>query len=244
MLEDEHLLVVNKPAGWNTHAPAPFAGEGLYEWLKNRHPRWSGLSILHRLDKETSGLMVFGKTADANRSLARQFEERRVQKKYILLTDRKPSFRELRASSALARCGAKYVSRPPQTGAPLAETGFVAAGAYIEAVPLTGRTHQIRVHAAENGFPILGDVLCGGAPAARLCLHSAELRFEHPVTSSYFAFPLRRILRAMPGWRCARPSSILRSRTPAALCMGRRMAGRASISTAWAKIFWRSQPPR
>jgi len=69
VFEDEHLLVVNKPAGWNTHAPAPFVGEGLYEWLRNRHPRWSALSIMHRLDKETSGLMVFGKTTAANRSL-------------------------------------------------------------------------------------------------------------------------------------------------------------------------------
>src|SRR5271163_1763484 len=80
IFEDEHLLVVNKPAGWNTHAPSPFAGEGLYEWLRNRHPRWSALSIIHRLDKETSGLMVFGKSGEANRSLPRQFEERRVQK--------------------------------------------------------------------------------------------------------------------------------------------------------------------
>lgn len=188
VFEDEHLLVVNKPAGWNTHSPAPFAGEGLYEWLKNRRPRWSGLSILHRLDKETSGLMVFGKTAEANRSLARQFDGRRVEKKYVLLTDRKPSFQQLRARSVLARAGPKYVSRPLQPGAPLAETLFVTAGAVLEAVPLTGRTHQIRVHAAEHGFPILGDELYGGAPAARLCLHSAELRFQHPVTGQPLSF--------------------------------------------------------
>jgi 23S rRNA (cytosine1962-C5)-methyltransferase len=188
VFEDEHLLVVHKPAGWNTHAPAPFAGEGLYEWLKNRHPRWSGLSILHRLDKETSGLMVFGKTTAANRSLTRQFDERSVEKKYILLTERKPSFGQLRASSTLARVGPKYVSRPPVADAPLAETLFFAAGEVIEAVPLTGRTHQIRVHAAEHGFPILGDALYGGAPAARLCLHSAELRFAHPVSGQPLSF--------------------------------------------------------
>src|SRR5580658_1545681 len=188
VFEDEHLLVVNKPAGWNTHAPSPFAGEGLYEWLRHRHPRWSGLSILHRLDKETSGLMVFGKTAEANRSLTRQFDDRRVEKNYILLTDRKTSFRDLHARSALVRVGAKYVSRPPHAGATLAETLFSKAGATIEAVPLTGRTHQIRVHAAEHGFPILGDTLYGGAPAARLCLHAAELRFKHPATGQPLSF--------------------------------------------------------
>ena len=62
IFEDEHLLVVHKPAGWNTHAPGPFAGEGIYDWLKHREPRWSSLAILHRLDKETSGVLVFGKT--------------------------------------------------------------------------------------------------------------------------------------------------------------------------------------
>jgi len=188
VFEDEHLLVVNKPAGWNTHAPAPFAGEGLYEWLRHRHPRWSSLALIHRLDKETSGLMVFGKTAAANRSLTRQFDQRQVQKKYILLTDRKPSFRESRALSAIVRAGPKYISRPPHAGAPMAETVFSTAGEFIEAVPLTGRTHQIRVHAAEHGFPILGDVLYGGTPAVRLCLHAAELRFEHPVTGQPLSF--------------------------------------------------------
>ena len=71
--EDEHLLVVNKPAGWNTHAPSAFAGEGIYDWLKHREPRWASLAIIHRLDKETSGVMVFGKTTLANRSLTEQF---------------------------------------------------------------------------------------------------------------------------------------------------------------------------
>ena len=110
IFEDEHLLVVNKPAGWNTHSPAPFAGEGVYEWLKNHHARWSTLAIIHRLDKETSGVMLFGKSTEANRSLTQQFDERQVQKKYILLTDHKPSFSELRASSTLVRAGEKYIS--------------------------------------------------------------------------------------------------------------------------------------
>ena len=73
IFEDDHLLVFNKPAGLNTHAPSPYAGEGLYDWLRHREPRWASLAIIHRLDKETSGLIVFSKTPIANRSLTEQF---------------------------------------------------------------------------------------------------------------------------------------------------------------------------
>src|SRR6516165_9200838 len=90
IFEDEHLLVVNKPPGWNTHAPSPYAGEGIYDWLRHREPRWSRLAIIHRLDKETSGVIVFSKTAVANRPLTEQFLKREVHKKYVFLTDRKP----------------------------------------------------------------------------------------------------------------------------------------------------------
>src|SRR6266851_1423786 len=76
IFEDDHLLVVNKPPGLNTHAPSPYAGEGLYEWLRHREPRWAGLAIVHRLDKETSGLLVFSKTPLASRSLTEQFTKR------------------------------------------------------------------------------------------------------------------------------------------------------------------------
>ena len=132
--------------------------------------------------------MVFGKTAAANRSLTSQFDQRKVRKKYILLTDRPTPSSHFRARSAITRAGPKYVSRPPNADAPVAETLFSTAGPVIEAIPLTGRTHQIRVHAAEHGFPILGDALYGGSPAPRLCLHAAELAFEHPVTGQPLSF--------------------------------------------------------
>ena len=101
IFEDEHLLVVAKPAGWNTHAPVPYAGEGIYDWLKHREPRWASLAILHRLDKETSGVLVFGKTPLANKSLTEQFTERRVHKKYLLLTDRAVPAKEFTVKTAL-----------------------------------------------------------------------------------------------------------------------------------------------
>src|ERR1700690_3003534 len=106
IFEDEHLLVVNKPAGLNTHAPSPYAGEGLYDWLRHREEQWAPLAIMHRLDKETSGVMVFAKTPLANRSLTAQFTARSVHKKYLLLTDRPVGRGEFTVKSALVRGGA------------------------------------------------------------------------------------------------------------------------------------------
>jgi 23S rRNA (cytosine1962-C5)-methyltransferase len=185
VFEDEHLLVANKPPGLNTHAPSPYTGEGLYDWLRHREPRWAALSILHRLDKETSGLIVFGKTAQANRSLTDQFTRHQVRKTYLLVTDRKPCAASFSVSSFLVRTGARYTSRPGGNAADRAETRFrlmneTGGKFYIAAEPLTGRTHQIRVHAAEHGFPILGDALYGGSPWTRVCLHAEKLAFEHP----------------------------------------------------------------
>ena len=103
LFEDEHLLAVNKPAGLNTHAPAPFAGEGIYDWLRQREPRWASLAIMHRLDKETSGVLLFSKTPLANRSLTQQFTERKVHKQYVLLTDRAVPNHPLIVRSCLVR---------------------------------------------------------------------------------------------------------------------------------------------
>ena len=105
IFEDEELLVVHKPAGWNTHAPSPHAGEGIYEWLKNRESRWASLAIIHRLDKETSGVLVFGKTPRANKSLTEQFTQHRVRKKYLLLTDRAVPKKEITVKTSLLRIG-------------------------------------------------------------------------------------------------------------------------------------------
>ena len=187
--EDEHLLVVNKPAGWNTHAPAPYAGEGLYDWLRHREPRWASLAILHRLDKETSGVLVFGKTPLANKSLTEQFEQRQVSKRYLLVSDRPPPQAELVVRGNIARDGNQYAHLPTDAGGDPAETRFQLESQNsdlktwtLTAEPLTGRTHQIRVHAAANGFPILGDTLYGGARASRVFLHAQEITFAHPAT--------------------------------------------------------------
>lgn len=183
--EDDDLLVVNKPTGWNTHSPAPHAGEGIYDWLKHREPRWARLAIIHRLDKDTSGLLVFGKTTGANHSLTKQFTEREVHKQYLLVTDRPALRDEFTVISAILRSGDRYVARPLAEGSDRAETRFrvvrrEAGQTWIEAEPVTGRTHQIRVHAAAEGLPILGDALYGGSAASRLHLHAAALELRRP----------------------------------------------------------------
>jgi 23S rRNA (cytosine1962-C5)-methyltransferase len=196
IFEDEHLLVVAKPAGWNTHAPSSFAGEGIYDWLKHREPRWSSLAILHRLDKETSGVLVFGKTPLANKSLTEQFTERRIHKKYFLLTDRAVPQKEFTVKTSLVRIGEKYASG---ADGEIAETKFTPVSdselktnnsklKIVSAAPLTGRTHQIRVHAAESDFPILGDTLYGGTASSRVFLHAAEIAFTHPATGKPVKF--------------------------------------------------------
>jgi 23S rRNA (cytosine1962-C5)-methyltransferase len=193
LFEDDHLLVVNKPPGLNTHAPAPYAGEGIYDWLRHREARWASLAIVHRLDKETSGVLVFPKTTLANRSLTQQFTQRRVRKRYLLLTDKPVPFDDVVVRSTLVRAGDRYVSRQGGSGQD-AQTQFRKIQLHpngltlLEAVPLTGRTHQIRVHAAERGIPILGDLLYGGSPHPRVCLHAATLEFDHPATGTGLQF--------------------------------------------------------
>jgi 23S rRNA (cytosine1962-C5)-methyltransferase len=195
--EDDHLLVVNKPAGWNTHSPSAYAGEGIYDWLRHRERRWASLAIIHRLDKDTSGVMVFAKTPLANRELTAQFTRHEVRKRYRLITDRVPPAGELRAAAAIRRAGERYVASSAEAGGEPATTTFVPltapaiAGLGLHALiaePHTGRTHQIRVHAAASGFPVLGDVLYGGSPAARLFLHAESMSIRHPVSGDVVTF--------------------------------------------------------
>ena len=162
LFEDEHLLAVNKPSGINTHKPDRFTPDGIYEWLSKRRPR---LSILHRLDKDTSGVLVFGKSQSANQSLARQFESHSVRKEYLLLTARRPTRGLFRAHTPDAVTEFEFVQ-------PHGRYFLVAAR------PITGKTHQIRRHASDNGFPILGDAKYGGEPAPRLMLHAHRITLE------------------------------------------------------------------
>jgi 23S rRNA (cytosine1962-C5)-methyltransferase len=123
-------------------------------------------------------VLVFGKTRLANQSLGRQFESRTLRKSYMLLTDRDPGALPRIVSSG--------------DGTSYAETEFRRVSRdrdrwRIEALPRTGRTHQIRLHARDAGFPILGDERYGGSPHPRLCLHAETLEFDHPASGERVA---------------------------------------------------------
>jgi 23S rRNA (cytosine1962-C5)-methyltransferase len=180
--EDEHLLAVAKPAGVNTHRADTHAQDGMYEWVQRQRPHQS-LSVLHRLDKGTSGLLVFGTSPDANRSLTAQFEARSVAKHYDLIVprdERRPT--TFRCDDPIAQASSHgrgaVVDRDAATDFERHETGerFECFTAH----PHTGRTHQVRLHATASGMPIVGDVEHGGIDAARLFLHAAAMAFDHP----------------------------------------------------------------
>ena len=181
--EDDQLLVVGKPAGVNTHRADTHAQDGMYEWVQGQRPDVS-LSVLHRLDKATSGLLVFGKTTVANQSLTQQFESRTITKRYELLV-RHDDQRPVHLSSDEPLGSPRGDSARGESVRRSAATDFdrlVTSPTFdlYGANPHTGRTHQVRMHATGLGMAIVGDDEHGGIEGARLFLHAAGIRFDHP----------------------------------------------------------------
>lgn len=194
LYRDRWLLAVSKPPGLPTHAtvdPARASLAGHVERLLAEAGQPPVVAIHQRLDRDTSGVVLFAVDPQANGGLARAFEERTVEKTYAALTARgrslpPPAFRvdvPLAAGGPPTRpvCAGGPGARTAQTDVAVRE---VMAGALlVEARPRTGRKHQVRVHLADSGLPILGDPLYGdGSAAPRPMLHAARLALEHPVT--------------------------------------------------------------
>ena len=199
LYSDEHILVVYKPAGlpvlpdgWENDAPY------LVKILEEEFGR---VFIVHRLDKTTSGVMVFARTAAAHRALNMQFEAHEAEKVYHAILEGNPNWNEKAAKhSLLADVGKKHRTVVnDQKGKP-SETGFrilkrYQSSALVEAKPMTGRTHQIRVHASALGHPLLGDVLYGASETDlihRPALHAHTLTITHPETKERLTFKAER----------------------------------------------------
>lgn len=217
VFEDKDIIVVNKPAGLVVHPAAGHAGGTLVNALLHHCKDLSGIGgvmrpgIVHRLDKETSGLIVAAKNDKAHLELSRQFKAREVKKTYLALVEGRP-----RPESGLitgligrhARERKKMAFHPLQAGL---NRGKEATSSYksigsgkglslVEIRPLTGRTHQIRVQLAALGCPLAGDIKYGGhnwqLPARKRLLdrtkghflHAWKLGFSHPISHEALNF--------------------------------------------------------
>jgi 23S rRNA pseudouridine955/2504/2580 synthase len=181
--EDHGLLVVSKPAGLLTHATADKARENLVDLLRQARPDLDGLTLQHRLDRETSGLLLFTFGAEVRAGIAHQFADRSVAKTYLCWVRGKRLAARWSVEAPLTESSGRVRVGPGN----LARTDFALVrrqGPYclLQASPLTGRKHQIRAHLAHRGLPIVGDSLFGGEPWARLLLHAHRLEITHPLT--------------------------------------------------------------
>ncbi len=209
--EDEDLIVVDKPAGMVVH-PSPGHSSGTLVHALLHHCRdLAGIGgverpgIVHRLDRGTSGVMVAAKCDEAHRHLAEQFHEHAIDRVYCAVVRGTPGADEGRVDCAIGRhprdrkrMSVRSASpREARTAWRVARRFPASQRAVLDVFPETGRTHQIRVHLASIGLPIVGDTVYGrsrrrGAELARPALHAAVLGFVHPRSGKVmrFAAPL------------------------------------------------------
>ncbi|OGW23445.1 MAG: RNA pseudouridine synthase, partial [Nitrospinae bacterium RIFCSPLOWO2_12_FULL_47_7] len=206
LYEDDWILIIDKPAGMVVH-PAPGHGSGtLVNALLYHCSGLTGIGgverpgIVHRLDKETSGLVVVAKTDAAMQSLAHQFKERLIRKEYLALVKGKMERLSGVIDTPIGRhkIHRKKMSIDMQKGRDALTRYEVIASfenySYVRLFPKTGRTHQIRVHLASIGYPILGDKQYGGKSVqglpeiSRQALHAHKLELLHPHTAKPLVF--------------------------------------------------------
>lgn len=214
IFEGRDLLVLEKPAGWVVNRAESVKGKTLQEWLEKKFCLGVGggiggrAGIVHRLDKETSGLLLVAKNEKVFLNLQKQFKARTVKKKYLALVYGvvKPGEGVIKAPVGRLPWDREKFGVVP--GGREAETKYKVVGEYvsedkeryslIEASPQTGRTHQIRVHLRHLGFPIVADNLYagrkryrqGGKWCPRMFLHAAGISFSHPGTGKRVEFSL------------------------------------------------------
>lgn len=185
LYEDGELIAVNKPAGINSQR-TPYQLKGTLEYWVTEYFKAQGSAeparVVHRLDRGTSGAMLFPKNRQAAGRLSRLFQDGLVDKLYLALVSGRPAQERWTVDAPIGKvASARY---GVVKGGKAAVTEFrVAASSgalsLVEARPLTGRTHQIRVHLASAGLPILGDATYGGGEADRMMLHCSVMSFRN-----------------------------------------------------------------
>ncbi|HVP60520.1 MAG TPA: RluA family pseudouridine synthase [Myxococcaceae bacterium] len=215
---DASLLVLDKPAGLPIHPTARYHHNTLVKLLERRHGPLLRADPAHRLDRETSGLLVCGRGAEASRALMRAFQSGEVHKEYLAVVEGHPpdAFAvdaPIAEGTAEVRIAVRIDARAgkPARTRFLVERRFVRDGArfaLLRCFPETGRQHQIRIHAREAGFPLVGDKIYGPDPGyfdrfskrclepeawahlrlPRHALHAARLGFPHPATGAPLQF--------------------------------------------------------
>jgi 23S rRNA pseudouridine1911/1915/1917 synthase len=210
LYEDDDVIVLSKPPGLVVHPSHGHLQETLVHGLLHRCRNLSGIGgelrpgIVHRLDKDTSGIMIAAKNDLAHQSLLKQFKGRTVEKIYLALLAGAPGSRNGRMAAAIGRHPVHRKKMAVlQNGGRESVTNWEVLEyfdrfSFVRLRLETGRTHQIRVHMAAMGCPIAGDPVYGGKnkvaglPIERQCLHSSSLAFDHPRSGQrlFFTAPL------------------------------------------------------
>lgn len=221
VFQDDDVLVVNKPAGLPIHPTARYHHNTLVEQLKKRFGADFRADPAHRLDRETSGLLVCGKTLQACQRLMKSFMDGAVDKQYVAIVEGQPPLPEFEVDAPIAEGteAIRIAVRIDHAEGRAAKTRFVvekkferdgAKFAVLRCFPITGRQHQIRIHAQHAGFPLVGDKMYGPDPGffdrfskhqleeeawvklrlKRQALHAAVIEFPHPVTRAAMKFEL------------------------------------------------------
>lgn len=193
--QDQHILVIDKPTGipvlpdgWDREAPY------LVRLLEQDFGK---IWVVHRLDKITSGVIAFARDAESHRALNIQFEKHEAEKTYHAILEGNPTWEQKIAKHPLrVNVGHKHRTMVDDKNGKPSETRFKIlkrhpTTALVEAQPMTGRTHQVRVHAYALGHPLLGDVLYGGSEShiiPRPALHALTLTLTHPYTNERMSF--------------------------------------------------------